>query len=127
MSSGHHETAHDGNEDDDCSDDDDHDLEPALRDLAAIFLEEIPNGQNGLGVNLADARFGDAEGLGDFAKTHIFEIIKGENFALHFRKLLNALGDHTCEFFLRDIPTSSAIRPQWNYCVARFGQSSMAR
>jgi len=45
-------------------------------------------------VNLADARFGHAKNFGDFAQAQIFKIIKRENFALHFGKLFEALGNH---------------------------------
>ncbi len=44
-------------------------------------------------MNLADARFRHAEGLGDFPQPQVFKIIKRQHLALHFGKLLEALLD----------------------------------
>src|SRR4051812_18505513 len=54
----------------------------------AVFLQVIADGNDGLRMDLADARFRNAEGLRDFAQTHIFKIVKREHLALHLGKLL---------------------------------------
>src|SRR6187455_2664157 len=66
-----------------------------------VLLEKSFEREDRLGVDLADAGFGHAEHFGDFAQTKIFKIIKRENFALHFGKLFEALGDHAGEFAAR--------------------------
>ena len=69
-------------------------------------------------MNLADARLSHTESFGDFAEAHIFEIIKRENFALHVRQLLEAIGDHAREFLLRDGVIGRFVRAVRNPFVA---------
>ena len=57
------------------------------------FTHVIFQRQDGLGVNLADARFGQPERLGDFAQPQIFKIIKRQHFALHLGQPLQTVGD----------------------------------
>lgn len=56
------------------------------------------DGQDGLGVNLANARLGEAEDFGDFAQAHVFKVVKGQDLALHFGKLIEPIGDHAGDF-----------------------------
>ncbi len=45
-------------------------------------------------MDLADARLGEAKNLGDFAQVQILAVVKGEDFALDFGELLEALVNH---------------------------------
>ena len=54
--------------------------ESVLADVPAFH--ECLEGQDGLGMNLADAGFGQAEGFGDFAQAQVLVIVEGEDFLL---------------------------------------------
>src|ERR1700722_19291956 len=62
-----------------------------VKGLGVLLFQERLDGQDGLGMNLADARFGHAERGGDFAQAQILKIIKGEHLALHLGQLLQPL------------------------------------
>jgi hypothetical protein len=48
---------------------------------------------DGLRVNLADAGFGDAKTLRNFAEAEIFKVIERENLSLHLGQLIEPLRD----------------------------------
>jgi len=56
----------------------------------SCFLRSDFDGQNGLGMDLTDAGFSDAKGLGNFAQPQVLKIIKREHLALHVRQVLQA-------------------------------------
>src|ERR1700761_7797370 len=61
-----------------------------------IFLQQQSfDGQNGLRMNLANARFRHPESLGDFPQAHVFKIVKGKNLALHGGQAADAILDQS--------------------------------
>jgi len=72
-------------------------LDPLVSDEIRIELLQVGlDPGDGLGMDLADPRLGQAESLGNFTQAHIFEIIEGQHLPLHFRQLLQAIGDQSC-------------------------------
>src|SRR5436190_5688979 len=61
-------------------------------------------------MDLANSGFGHAERFRDFAKAHVFEIIKSQNFALHLGKLIDSFSDDAGQFFLSDAVVWTTVR-----------------
>src|SRR5882672_9882481 len=70
----------------------------ALGGDGVVFGQERFDREDGRCVNLADARFGHPEDLGDFAQAQILKIIKSQDLALHFGQGLKAFGDDASQF-----------------------------
>src|SRR5687768_6457885 len=70
----------------------------SLREVRVELLQVRLDVQDRLRVNLADARFGEAEDFGDFAQAHVFEVVEREDFALHLGKLAEPLGNQARYF-----------------------------
>src|SRR5580704_9100277 len=69
-------------------------LQRVVKSFRVLFQQEGLDGENRLRMNLADARLGHTERLGDLAQAEVFKIIKREDFALHLGQLLQARFNH---------------------------------
>lgn len=90
MATGHQESPDNRPENDEAADDDEHEscgdelLRRHLLSFAIVqFIDRGANGDDCLGVDLADTRFGQTENLGNLAEPEIFKIIESEHLPLH--------------------------------------------
>src|SRR5665213_3131490 len=83
----------------------------SMRDGSSVLgaTEERPQSEDGLGVNLADARLRQAEDCGNFGQSHVFKIIHGKDLPWYIGQFLDSLSDKLHHFFLLDFVATGDI------------------